>query len=278
MDIAGATGGREISRRRVSGRASERAFFGVSALLFAASAAVTIAWCTSMSAMGGMPMPGGWTMSMAWMRMPGQTWPGAVASFLGMWVVMMVAMMLPSLVPMLWRYRQAVGRTDGTHLGRLTALAGAGYFFVWTALGMAAFPLGVALAAVEMELPALARAVPIAVGVVVLIAGALQFTAWKAHHLACCREAPGRGRTLPADAGAAWRHGLRLGLHCSYCCAGLTATFLVIGVMDLRAMAVVTAAITVERLAPAGERIARAIGVVIVGAGLFLIARAAGLG
>ena len=57
-----------------------------------------------------MPMPGGWTMSMAWMRMPGQTWPGAASSFLGMWVVMMVAMMLPSLVPMLLRYRRAVGR------------------------------------------------------------------------------------------------------------------------------------------------------------------------
>ena len=71
-------------------------------------------------------------------------------------------------------------------LGRLTALVGVGYFFVWTVFGMAAFPLGVALAAVEMQLPALARAVPIAVGVVVLIAGALQFTAWKAHHLACC--------------------------------------------------------------------------------------------
>jgi hypothetical protein len=41
-------------------------FLGVSALLFAASAAVTIVWCTSMSAMGEMPMPGGWTMSMAW--------------------------------------------------------------------------------------------------------------------------------------------------------------------------------------------------------------------
>ena len=38
-------------------------------------APVTVAWCSSMSAMGGMPMPGGWTMSMAWMRMPGQTWP-----------------------------------------------------------------------------------------------------------------------------------------------------------------------------------------------------------
>ncbi|MDN7183226.1 DUF2182 domain-containing protein [Caballeronia sp. SEWSISQ10-4 2] len=266
-----------MSRSMVSERASQRAFFGVSALLFAASAAVTRVWCASMSAMGEMPMPGGWTMSMAWMLMPGQTWPGAATSFLGMWVVMMVAMMLPSLVPMLWRYREAVGRTGETRLGRLTALVGAGYFFVWTAFGMLAFPLGVALAAVEMQVPALARAVPVAVGVVVLIAGALQFTEWKAHHLACCRAAPGHGRALPANAGTAWRHGVRLGLHCSTCCAGLTAILLVIGVMDLRAMALVTAAITVERLAPAGEHVARAVGAVIVVAGMFLIARAVGL-
>src|SRR5207253_7008550 len=204
--------------------------------------------------------------------------PGAAASFLGMWVVMMVAMMLPSLVPMLWRYRQAVGRTGETRLGWLTALVSAGYFFVWTVFGMAAFSLGVALAAIEMQQPALARAVPIAVGVVVVIASALQFTAWKAYHLACCGEASGRGRTVQADAGTAWRHGLRLGLHCSYCCFGLMAILLVIGVMDLRAMAVVAAAIAVERLAPAGERVARAIGAVGVGAGLVLIARAAGLG
>ena len=143
---------------------------------------------------------------------------------------------------------------------------------------MAAFALGVALAAVEMQEPDLALAVPIAIGVVVLIVGALQFTAWKARHLAYCREMPGRGCTLPADAGTAWRHGLRLGLHCSRCCAGLTMILLVIGVMDLRAMAVVAAAITVERLAPAGERVARATGAVAVGGGLFLIARAAGLG
>jgi predicted metal-binding membrane protein len=260
-----------VARQR---RASEGIFLGVSALLFAASAAGTIAWCGSMSAMGEMPMPGGWTMSMAWMRMPGQTWAGAAASFLGIWVMMMVAMMLPSLVPMLWRYRQAVGARQ---LGPLTALVGVGYFFVWTVFGMAVYPLGVALAAVELQEPALARAVPIAVGVVVLMAGALQLTAWKSRRLACCREAPGRGRTLPADAGTAWRHGLRLGLHCSQCCASLLAILLVIGVMDPRAMALVTGVITVERLAPAGQRVARATGAVVVWAGLLLISRAAGL-
>src|SRR5258707_6354441 len=94
-----------------SERASLQAFLGVSGLLFAASTAGTIVWGVSMSTMGGMTMPGGWMMSMAWMRLPGQSWPGAAASFLGMWIVMMVAMMLPSLVPMLWRYRHAVGGT-----------------------------------------------------------------------------------------------------------------------------------------------------------------------
>ena len=268
--------GTEISRHMVSERASQRAFFGVSALLFAASAAVTIVWCASMSAMGEMPMPGGWTMSMAWMRIP-DNGPGAAASFLGMWVVMMVAMMLPP-------WANAVALPPGCRQDRRDApgsadrAVGVGYFFVWTVFGMAAFPLGVALAAIEMQQPALARGVPIAAGVVVLIAGSLQLTAWKARHLIWCREAPGRGRTLTADAGTAWRHGLRLGLHCSLCCAGLMAILLVIGVMDLRAMAVVAAAITVERLAPAGERVGRAIGAVVVGAGLFLIARAAGLG
>src|SRR5262249_43973241 len=145
VSVVGATGAREIGRAMVSARTSERAFFGVAALLFAASAAVTIVWCASMSAMGEMPPCSGSTMSVAWMRMPGQTWPGAAASFLGMWIVMMVAMMLPSLVPMLWRYRQAVGRPGAPRLGRLTALVGVGYFFVWTLFGLAAFPLGGAL-------------------------------------------------------------------------------------------------------------------------------------
>jgi len=210
--------------------------------------------------------------------MPGHTWAVGVASFLGMWVVMMVAMMLPSLVPMLWRYRHAVGRMGEMRLSQLTALVGVAYFFVWIVFGMAVFPLGVALAAVQIEHPYLARAEPIGVGVVVLLAGALQLTAWKARHLAYCMETPGPGHTLSAGARTAWRHGLRLGLHCSQCCVGLMAILLVIGVMDLRAMTVVAVAITIERLAPAGERVARTTGAVVVGAGLFLIARAAGLG
>jgi predicted metal-binding membrane protein len=178
---------------------------------------------------------------------------------------------------MLTRYRQAVGRTDNPRLGRLTAIVGAGYFFVWTMFGITAFPLGVALATIEMQQPELARLVPIAVGVVVLIAGALQFSAWKSHHLASCRELPACGVALRADSLTAVRHGLRLGLHCGYCCANLMTILLIIGVMDLGAMTFVMTAITIERLAPAGERAARAVGAVVVVAGLLLIAQAVGL-
>ncbi|HET8610612.1 MAG TPA: DUF2182 domain-containing protein [Burkholderiales bacterium] len=272
MNTVIANGERAISRGIDSERASRWVFFGISGALFAGSAALTIVWCASMS--GGMPMPGGWMMSMAWMPMCGQTWPGVAASFLGMWTVMMVAMMLPSLVPTLWCYRQGVRRTGETCTVMPTMLMGTGYFFVWIAFGVAVVPLGVALTAAEMRWPALARVVPAAVGVVVLIAGVLQFSAWKARHLECCRAVPGRGCMLAADAGTAWRYGLRLGLHCSCSCVGLAASLLAIGIMDLRAMAAVTVAITAERVTPAGERVARAIGAIAVGTGLLLIANA----
>ncbi|MGA8491612.1 MAG: DUF2182 domain-containing protein [Terriglobales bacterium] len=230
-----------------------------------------------MSAMGDLRMPGGWIMSMVWMRMPGQSWFGASASFVGMWTVMMLAMMMPCLVPMLTRYRRAVEETGKTRLGRLTALVGTGYFFVWTVFGVVTYALGVALSRLEMQQLALARAVPIAVGVVVLIAGFFQFTPFKARRLACCLQKPACGRTIPADATTAWRHGLRLGLDCSYCCAGLMAVLLVMGVMNLGAMAVVAALINVERLAPVTVRVVQAIGVLVIASGSFLIARAAGI-
>ena len=226
-----------------------------------------------MSAMGGMPMPGGWTMSMAWMRMPGQSWVDAAAMFLGMWVVMMVAMMLPSLVPMLWRYRQAVATTGETRLGRLTVLVSIGYFFVWTVIGAVVFSVGAAVSADRNE-PASSGARGADRGRRRRAGRRLApIHEWKLRHLACCRPALDRARTLANDAATAYRYGVRLGLHCAKCCGGLIAILLVVGVMDLVAMAVVAAAITVERVLPAGERVARIMGVVIIATGLLLIAR-----
>lgn len=264
-------------RRAVPELRGRNAWLGVAALLFGASTAVTIAWCQDMAGMGETAMPGGWTLSMAWMPMCGQTWAGAASSFIGMWTVMMVAMMLPALVPVLWRYAQALGTRGESRVGRLVAVAGAGYFLVWMVLGALVFAGGAAFAETALRLPAVARAVPVALAMVVLAAAAFQFSASKARHLACCRMAVVPGAALASSAAMAWRYGVWLGMQCNRACAGLTAILLVIGVMDLRAMAVVAAAITAERLAPAGERVAWAIGAVSVVAGLYLMGRAAWL-
>jgi predicted metal-binding membrane protein len=218
-------------------------------------------------------MHGGPGMAMPWGPMPGHTWLGTAASFLGMWVVMMAAMMLPSFVPLLGRQWRAAGRAGVRNPGRCLAIVAGGYLVVWAAFGLAVFPVGAALSAS----PAWVRAAPIAGGIFVLAAGAFQFSAWKAHHLACFRDAPKSHCAPPADAAAALRYGLHLGLHCCASCLNLTIILLVVGMMDLRAMTAVTAAITLERLAPAGAQIGRAIGAVILLGALLLIARASGL-
>ena len=220
---------------------SRPVFAAASALLFAASVALTIVWCASMPAMGGMPMPGGWTMSMMWMRMPGQSWLGSAASFVGMWTVMMVAMMSPSLAPSLSRYRH----------GALMAIASAAYFIVWMLAGVAAFGAGAILALIEMRSQAVSRIVPLAAAVVVIIAATLQLTKWKSLQLSRCRDIHD---VLPSTPFTALRHGVKLGVDCVRSCANLMIILLVFGVMDLRVMAAITAVITVERLAPSVTR------------------------
>ena len=96
----------------------DRAFLGACALLFLASAGGTILWCRSMG--GGMPMPGGWTMSMAWMRMPGASdWTPTVTQSQDFWksqirpLLEQVADRIPGTLveekdfSLVWHYRRA---------------------------------------------------------------------------------------------------------------------------------------------------------------------------
>ena len=207
------------------------------------------------------------------MPMSGQTWAGAAVSFLGIWLVMMVVMMLPSLVPMLSRYRRSVRGADGIHLHGLTALVGVGHFVIWAVVGMAAYAAGAGVMALEMRWEKVGQWLPVGAGVVLLVAGGVQFTSWKALKLALCREGSGCDCPPAPNALSAWRHGLRLGVRCSLCCGSLMLTLLAIGMMDLVAIAAVMVAISAERLAPAPLRVARVAGVAIVVVGLLTIAR-----
>lgn len=244
--------------------------FGVgAALVFFTSAAATIAWCGSMASMPGMDMPGGWVMSMAWMRMPGQGWLETAVCFMGMWSLMMVAMMTPVLAPHLSRYRCAV---DGARRNAVTACVAGGYFAVWLLSGALLFPLGAAFAQLTMLAPEFSAAAPLMGAAVVIGAGVAQFSTWKVRQLEMCSHAPDRNRAHPPTCSMACRQGVSLGLRCFYCCAGLTAVLLVIGVMDLRAMALVTMAISAERLLPARLLAARVVGLcmIVMGVSMFV--------
>jgi predicted metal-binding membrane protein len=198
--------------------------------------------------MGHTHMAGGSAMPTVWMR---------GASFVAMWVVMMALMMAPSFTPVLWRYARSARGANERRVGGLTALVALGYLFAWTVVGVIVFPVGAALARVH----------PLAIGVVLIIAGALQRTSWKARQLALCGSPP-------ANLRAPWRYGLRLGVRCISSCAGLTAVMLVLGSMDLRVMIAVGCAITAERLAPSGVRVARVVGGIVAAGGFYLIAMA----
>ncbi|WP_322028350.1 DUF2182 domain-containing protein [Paraburkholderia sp. J76] len=258
--------------RRRSG-AARAIFFGVSSLVVAASARATWVWCASMETTGGTPMPGGWTMSALWTPMCGRTWFDAAVSFAGKWNAMMVAMMLPAVAPALWRYFEALRNERAARAGGMTVTAASGYFLVWLAVGMLVFAAGAQLTALAVAAPALTHTAPTLAGVVVVMAGVWQFSAWKARWLACCANVP-PGAHARLDVQTALRHGLRFGRHCVCCCGNLMAALLAAGVMDRPAMALVAAAIAAERWVPGGAKVSRAVGAAAIVAGLAMVARA----
>lgn len=253
--------------------ASNGLLIGVAALCFAASAAATVRRYAYMAAMSGTPMAGRWMLSAMWTPMCGQTWLHAAASFACMWALMMPAMMMPVLVPMLLRERAAWGALPPIRSGLLIVLNAAGYFLVWMLAGFAIFPLIAALAAGALRVPALAHAAPVAAGAVVVLASLLQFTSWKARRLACCREMHQGTWRSPASTRAALRRGMHLALRCGSCCGNWMAVLLALGVMDLRAMVMVTAAIAAERVAPCHGRVVRLIGFAGVAVGVAMMVR-----
>jgi predicted metal-binding membrane protein len=260
-----------IARTPASGLTSDWAFVASTALLWLTTAGATIHWSGPMSQ--GMPMPGGWTLSMMWMSMPGQGRLGAAAWFMAMWIVMMVAMMLPGLMPALSGYRRDVGlRARG--LGGLTTLTAAGYFSLWAAFGVGAYLIGLSVTGAAMRSPALARQAPLAIGIVVLLAGLLQFTPWKGRQLERCREGLACVGEPSRDGWSAYRQGIGFGVHCALCCSGFMLVLLVTGMMELLTTALLGLVITAERLAPRAEPATRAVGTVLVGAGILLLARA----
>jgi predicted metal-binding membrane protein len=175
---------------------------------------------------------------------------------------MMAAMMLPSFAPTLWRYHRALGATRVPRAGGWTLVFALGYAVVWTMIASALYAVS------DASVPSWAA------GAVVLWAGVIQCTQWKAIRLVRCRDAFAPGCVMPCGPRTAFRDGWRFGIDCGLSCAAPTAILFVVGLMDVRAMAAITLVITAERLAPMGTRIARVTGAVAFCAGLIMCLRA----
>ena len=205
-----------------------------------------------------MEMPGGWKMSMMWMRMPGQTWVLSGLGFLLMWLAMMIAMMMPSALPAFLKTRRN---------WRSLCYMASGYFTIWLIAGFGTYILGAWFNNASMHSPFLSRAVPLLSGAILVAAGTIQLTRWKLKHLLRCRSTFGCGISCPQNK-SSFLLGCRQGMACCGCCATLMTTQLVLGIMNPLVMMVVAIAITGEKLLPKPEVIARLAGVIIIIAGI----------
>jgi predicted metal-binding membrane protein len=199
---------------------------------------------------------------------PGPAWP------IAMWTVMAVAMMLPTALPLVLLFgRLRRGRYPALGIAGPTALLVLGYLGAWCAfaLAAAALQLGLARAGLAGEMGELHGA---ALGGATLAgAGLFQLTPLKRACLSRCRSPLMFLMTRWRDGRAGpFAMGVDHGLWCLGCCWALMLVMLVAGVMNVLWMAALTALMTVEKVVPRGDRIARAAGVALLASGLALAA------
>ena len=183
-----------------------------------------------------------------------------LAPFVGMWTVMMAAMMFPAVIPVVIAFVTFARSRQGS-----PALFVGGYLLVWGLLGLPAYALLLAADQVTAVAPALAHA-----GAAILIAcGLYQLTPLKD---ACLRHC----RVPHLFLGHHWRDGragslvlgAHHGLYCAGCCASLMIVLLVVGVMNLAWMVGLSALIFLEKALPGGIVVGRLAGIALCVAGI----------
>jgi predicted metal-binding membrane protein len=205
-------------------------------------AGATAAWAVTVERMRGMDAGPGTDL-------------GGLGWYLGIWVTMTAAMMLPSAAP-------AAG-----HVARLarrvpTVLFVAGYLAVWTGYGLAAYGLYRLVTSFDTGWLAWDDRGPYVAGAVIVAAGIYELTPVKRRSLRRCRGA--------RHPGSALRSGLAHGVDCVGCSGGLMVVLFVLGVMSLFWMALVAVAVFAEKVLPHGSRVATALAAALVALGIWV--------
>jgi predicted metal-binding membrane protein len=199
---------------------------------------------------------------------------GGLGWYVGIWVTMMAAMMLPSVAPMVLLF---------AHVSRERSRRGpafvptwvflAGYFVVWTAYGLAGYGIFRLLSSFASDLLAWDRAGPYVAGFAVAAAGVYELTPLKQLCLRHCRS-PLQfvlGGWRSGRVGAV-RMGAEHGAYCVGCCWGLMVILFALGVMSLLWMTVVAAAIFAQKVLPGAQRLSVPFAVALVAFGVWVAA------
>jgi predicted metal-binding membrane protein len=210
------------------------------AILLVAGAAV--AWTVTVVRMNGMDAGPGTDL-------------GGLGWYVGIWVTMTAAMMLPSTVPAARHVALRARRSP-------TVLFVAAYLAVWTVYGLAAYGLYRFLTSLDTSWLAWDDRGPSVAGAVIVAAGIYELTPLKRSSLRRCRRA--------AHPESPLRGGLAHGLDCVGCSGGLMAVLFVLGVMSLFWMALVAVAIFAEKVLPRGPRLAPPLAVALVALGIWV--------
>lgn len=239
-------------------------------ILGAAGAIVAAAWAVTLATSGDFN-------ALMMMRLGGAA-PAQAVAFVALSGVMMVAMMLPSALPMVEAHRGLVKLEAGPREAFVeSAIFGSAYLAAWTAMTALSLPI---LTAVGL-MGTMGGAAAYAPGAILVAAGVYQFTSWKQFCLRHCRSPMGfiMAHYRKGRAGA-----LRMGFahagYCLGCCWLLMLVWFVAGAMSVLWMGVFAAFILAEKVVPKGELLSRAMGGVAVAAGalaLYLVYAAASM-
>jgi predicted metal-binding membrane protein len=194
-----------------------------------------------------------------------------------MWIVMMAGMMLPSAAPMILLFAAAERRRRAAPLLATPSFV-LGYILIWTGFAVAALGAQWLLLRFGLFAPEMKLTSGYLGGAVFIAAGLYEWSPLKERCLALCQSPLGfiAGHWRPGIGGAL-RMGLGHGAYCLGCCWVLMLLLFVGGVMNLLWVAGLTALVLLQKVVPGVRLVSRATGLVMLAAGLYLIAKAAGV-
>ena len=259
----------------------DRVVVAVSLGLLTVVAWAYVLWLADDMDMSGMDMTGTRMMSTALGLVLPASAPWRLVEFafvFVMWLVMMVGMMAPSAAPMILMYARA-GRHAAAS-GAPFAPAGwfvAGYFLAWTGFSLAATLVQWALERLALLNADMASASQVVGGVVLVVAGAYQWTPLKDVCLTQCQTPLGflmRYGGFRRDPLGSLQLGLRHGAFCVGCCWALMALLFVVGVMNVLWIALLAVLVLLEKVMPQGRLVARFAGAAFIASGAYLLVQA----